>query len=59
VGWLLSSVANSVLGQFDFVLSLSSVFLAVLMAVGTGLIFGIYPAQKAASLSPMEALRFE
>lgn len=58
-GWLLSALANSVLGQFTFELSLPSILLAVLMAVGTGLIFGLYPAKKAAALSPMEALRFE
>ncbi len=58
-GWIMSLVANRVLGNFSFVLSIPSVLLAVAMAVGTGLLFGIYPARRASNLSPMEALRFE
>lgn len=58
-GWFLTQLAAKALGSLDFILSLSAVFLAMIMAVGTGLLFGIYPAKKAASLSPMEALRYE
>ncbi len=58
-GWLLAAIADKFLGNFSFVVSFSSIGLAVLMAVGTGLIFGIYPARRAANLSPMEALRYE
>ncbi len=58
-GWLLAKIADKVLGEFDFVLSIWAIVLAVIMAVGTGLVFGIYPARKAANLHPIEALRFE
>ncbi len=58
-GWTLSFLANMALGNFTFVLSLTSILLAVGMAVFTGLVFGLYPAKRAANLSPMEALRFE
>ncbi|OGJ61599.1 hypothetical protein A3A67_03185 [Candidatus Peribacteria bacterium RIFCSPLOWO2_01_FULL_51_18] len=58
-GWLLSAVAARFLGDFNFILSGTAIFLALAMAIGTGLIFGIYPARRASLKSPMEALRYE
>ena len=39
------------------VISLQAVFLALSVSVGVGLFFGLYPANKASKLQPIEALR--
>lgn len=58
LGFIISKVISSLM-QLTTVVSWSSIGLAVGVSVAIGLIFGYYPAKRAASLNPIEALRYE
>lgn len=45
--------------NFIFKISASSVIMATSFALITGIVFGVYPAYKAANLKPVDALRLE
>jgi putative ABC transport system permease protein len=64
VGGLVGVAAGIVGSRFEIVgvqpvVQIYSVVLAFTVAVGVGLFFGIYPAHRAASLRPIDALRYE
>jgi putative ABC transport system permease protein len=63
LGWLIGLVVGKIAASSGTALtpmvSISAVLLATVFSTAVGLFFGIYPANRAASLQPVDALRYE
>jgi putative ABC transport system permease protein len=63
LGWGIGQVVGYIAAQSDTPLNpmvgLDSVLLATIFSTIVGLFFGLYPANRAANLEPVEALRYE
>ncbi len=59
LGYLASVVGTALIDDIELQITSDAVLLATLVSAGVGIIFGLYPASRAARLRPIDALRFE
>jgi len=58
-GWVIALISRTVFPSLPAEVPAWAAVMGIVMSVGVGLFFGIWPANKAARLDPVVALRYE
>ena len=57
LSWIIIMIVN-VVGEVSYSLSTGVAMISMLFSLGIGILFGLYPANKASKMKPIDALRF-
>lgn len=59
LGWIGIQVGGTIVTDVQLTITLDAVILATFVSTFVGVVFGLYPASRAAKMRPIDALRFE